>query len=55
MTKQQSEREAVPVSQAPPFDALHLAETDIYLFNEGSHHHLYRTCGAHLADRSSDA
>jgi 1,4-alpha-glucan branching enzyme len=48
MTKRQSDREAAPVSRATMSDLSHLSETDIYLFNEGSHHHLYRRFGAHL-------
>ena len=48
MTKQRSEREGAPLSQAPTSNLPRLTETDIYLFNEGSHHHLYRTFGAHL-------
>ena len=47
MTKQQSAREAGLVSRVPISGLSHVTETDIYLFNEGSHHHLYRMFGAH--------
>ena len=47
MTQQQSARGAAPVSRVPMSGLSHLSETDIYLFNEGSHHHLYRMFGAH--------
>jgi 1,4-alpha-glucan branching enzyme len=47
MTKQQSDREVAPVSRVPMSGLSHLTETDIYLFNEGSHHQLYRMFGAH--------
>src|SRR5262245_11362211 len=55
MNKQRLGQEPAPVSPAPVPDVPHLTDMDVYLFNEGSHHHLYRTFGAHLATAEGQA
>jgi len=55
MTKQEPDREPVPISREPVPDVPLLTDIDVYLFKEGSHHRLYRTFGAHPATAEGQA